>query len=157
MTGNGRTDTQHVAIDEKTPDLRTRRVVLEKEIPSDPTLVTPVVLRVANRLLAEGVILPECQEKVQLCLTEAVKNAVVHGNHGDFSRKIRLSVFVDDAEWGVLVEDEGSGFDPETVPDPAGDDLLWGESGRGLSIMRHYMDRVEHYAGGRALLMVRKR
>jgi serine/threonine-protein kinase RsbW len=132
-------------------------VILEREIPSDAALVTPAVVRTVEVLFGEEIVPPGSREKVQLCLVEALRNAVSHGNRSDFSKKVRLRVFATPREWGFLVEDEGEGFDPNAVPDPSGEDLLWNESGRGLHILRHYMDRVEFFSGGSALLLAKER
>jgi serine/threonine-protein kinase RsbW len=133
------------------------RVVLEKVIPSDAALITPLILRTVAFLLRERLIEPELQEKMQICLVEALRNAVTHGNRNDFSKRVRLRVLLDDVDWGLLVEDQGAGFDPAGVFKADEADSLWGERGRGILIMRHYMDCLEYYSGGRALLLTRKR
>lgn len=132
------------------------RVILEKEIPGDPAFVTPLIVSAVDALLREKVIDAAAREKVQLCLSEALKNAVLHGCRGEFEKRVRLWAFAAEAAWGFLIEDDGEGFDPAKVPNPAEGDGLWGVSGRGLHIMKHCMDRVEHFAGGSALLLVRR-
>jgi anti-sigma regulatory factor (Ser/Thr protein kinase) len=131
-------------------------IVLAREIPSDAALVPPLVIRTIEFLAKESLLLPEDENRVGLCLQEALQNAVVHGNKKDFRRKVRLSVFVSESEWGCVVQDEGDGFDPEGVRSPTQPEGLWGESGRGLYIISHYMDRVVFYGGGNTLVMARR-
>lgn len=128
-------------------------VVVDRVIPSDSALVTPLVVRTVDFLIEEGVIHAESEQKIQLCLMEGLRNAVVHGNGSDFSKQVRLRVFAGDDELGVLIENEGEGFDPTVALDSPPEDTVWEESGRGLHILAHYMDRLEYYSGGRALLL----
>jgi len=135
------------------PDLG--RIIHEREIPSDVALVTPMIIRVTEFLQEGNVIPPDFKNKFQLCLDEALRNAVIHGNNRDFSKKVKLRAFVNETQWGVVIEDEGKGFVLEEVPDPLEDGSLWGESGRGIRLMELYMDRVEYYQGGRVLVMAK--
>ncbi|MEM7233906.1 MAG: ATP-binding protein [Planctomycetota bacterium] len=132
-------------------------MILEKEIPGDTAFVAPLTVRTVDFLVRRGLIEEDSRERMQLCLTEALRNAVLHGNRGEFSKRVVLRVFTTSKEWGMLIEDEGDGFDWEAVPDPLESEGVWGESGRGLRILRHYMDRVEHYAGGTAVLLTASR
>ena len=135
------------------PDLG--KVILEREIPSDVALVTPLIIRVTEFLEEGNVLAQDFKGKFQLCLDEALRNAVIHGNRRDFSRKVRLRAFVNDMKWGVMVEDEGKGFVLEKVPDPLDDSCLWGEGGRGIRLMELYMDELDYYCGGRILVMAK--
>ena len=135
------------------PDLG--RVIHEREIPSDVALVTPLIIRVTEFLLEENVVPPDFKNKFQLCLDEALRNAIIHGNRKDFSKKVRLRVFLNDECWRVMVEDEGTGFSLEKIPDPLTDVSLWGEGGRGIHLMEYCMDGMDYYQGGRALVMTK--
>lgn len=70
-----------------------------------------------------------------IALTEAVNNAIVHGNKHDESRLVRYSV--EGRVDGVycVVEDEGEGFDPDDVADPVSPENLLRDSGRGMFII----------------------
>jgi serine/threonine-protein kinase RsbW len=94
---------------------------------------------------------------VRLASEEALVNAMKHGNHMDPCRCVRL-------EWRVLperveirVSDEGAGFDPACVPDPTADENLHKPCGRGIMLMRSYMDRVCYKGAGREVLMIKYR
>ena len=137
------------------PPPRSGETTLEREIPSDVALVTLLVIRVVDFLEQQTCIAPKDRNQIALCVEEALLNAVCHGNKKNFGKKVRLSVYRTEKEWGLLVSDEGDGFDPNKIRDPLGEDGIWSESGRGLYLMSHYMDRIEFYGGGRTILMAR--
>jgi anti-sigma regulatory factor (Ser/Thr protein kinase) len=131
------------------------QVVLEKEIPSEVALVTPLIIRTSEFLSEQGVLPIDFKNKFQLCLDEALRNAVIHGNHRDFSKKVKLRAFVSETSWGVAVEDEGNGFSLEKIKDPREEKSLLLEGGRGLHLIAYYMDRIAFYCGGRILVMTK--
>jgi len=57
----------------------------------------------------------------------------------------------------IRVSDEGEGFDPSKVPDPTADENLAKPSGRGIMLMRCYMDEVSYTCGGRQVYMRKAR
>ncbi len=130
-------------------------VVLRREIPSDEKLLTPTVVRVMDFLVEEDLVREASRNQVALCVEEALSNAIVHGNRGDFTKMTRFSVCVGDTKWSLQVEDEGEGFALEGVPCPLRDEALLEEGGRGLSLMAHYMNEVSFYLGGRILVLSR--
>lgn len=77
-----------------------------------------------------------------LSVTEATTNAIIHGNKGDKSKTVRINVSANEHILTVIVRDHGIGFDPNLVPDPTHPDNLLKDSGRGLYLMRVYMDEV---------------
>lgn len=79
-----------------------------------------------------------------LSITEATTNAIVHGNKGDRKKNVFIDVNATDSTLTIVVRDEGIGFDPSVVPDPTHPDNLLKDSGRGLYLMRVYMDEL-HY------------
>ena len=90
--------------------------------------------------------LDEIQEhKLMIALTEAVNNAILHGNRSNEEKKVRVVCEVQ--EDGVLftVTDEGKGFRPDTVANPLKEENLLKESGRGIFLMRTLLDRVEFH------------
>lgn len=69
-------------------------------------------------------------------LTEAVANAINHGNNGDSTKSVRLLVECRPEGVRCVVEDEGEGFDPDAVADPIAPENLLSEGGRGMFIIR---------------------
>lgn len=82
--------------------------------------------------------------EVAIALTEAVNNAIYHGNGGVKEKPVYVRFLMGKDVLRIEILDEGSGFDPEAVPDPLAEENLLKPSGRGLLVMRTMMDGVEH-------------
>lgn len=86
------------------------------------------------------------EEKINgllLAVTEATTNAIIHGNKNNSLKLVRISVTVDNSILTIKIKDEGNGFDPSIVPDPTNPENLLKDSGRGLYLMRVYMDSMD--------------
>ena len=92
---------------------------------------------------------------VHLALEEAFVNAVKHGNKMDPDKEIKIDYSVDLDKVEISMTDEGDGFDPEAVPDPRCGENLYKIDGRGLFLIRSYMDVVEFNKRGNSVHMVR--
>ena len=92
---------------------------------------------------------------VHLALEEAFINAVKHGNRMDPDKGVKIDYLVEPDKITVSVTDEGHGFDPEAVPDPRYGENLYKPEGRGLFLMRSYMDKVEFNKEGNSVSMVK--
>jgi len=100
-----------------------------------------------------------CSEEVlfavRLALEEAVVNAIRHGNKLDPQKKILVSYLVEDARVTISVEDEGPGFDLDSVPDPTAEENLEADHGRGILLMRVYMDEVVYNEKGNRVTLTK--
>ena len=94
---------------------------------------------------------------VQLALDEALTNAVVHGNDSDPEKQASVSCQVTKKMVSIEIEDEGSGFCPDEVPDPRLLENLEKSSGRGILLMRSYMCAVEYNTSGNRVVMRKNR
>jgi serine/threonine-protein kinase RsbW len=108
-------------------------------IPKNIVRVEKFVARVAVQFPLDEIKM----NKVMVSLTEAVNNAIVHGNKANPAKKV-----VVDCEgvpgWLLFtVTDQGRGFRPERIANPLKEENLLRESGRGVFLMRTLMDRVE--------------
>ncbi len=92
---------------------------------------------------------------VHLALEEAFINAVKHGNKMDVAKEVRIEYSVARDKVEVTVTDEGEGFDPDAVPDPRYGENLYKPEGRGLFLMRSYMDVVTFNERGNSVCMVK--
>jgi serine/threonine-protein kinase RsbW len=79
---------------------------------------------------------------VGLALREAVINAIVHGNGQDPDLKVHISLVADPIQLEATIRDEGRGFDPEGKPDPTAEENLLSTSGRGILLMKAFVDEV---------------
>lgn len=80
---------------------------------------------------------------VAISVTEAVTNAVVHGNKNDLEKNVVINLEIKDQEIIVWIKDQGNGFDPESVPSPVEKDNLLKKVGRGIFILKSLMDEVD--------------
>ena len=110
-------------------------------IPSDLKWMPKVVAEV-ERVVREVGFDEETGDFLAIATTEAVSNAIIHGNKGDASRKVRINFKRDDKELTISVTDEGGGFDPEDCEDPTEPKNISKGSGRGLYILKTLMDKV---------------
>lgn len=94
---------------------------------------------------------------IRLAVEEAIVNAIKHGNQMDRGKKVKITYRVQADHFEVVVSDEGSGFDPEDVPDPTAPENLERCCGRGLMLMRHYMSEVFHSHRGNSVRMKKLR
>ena len=79
---------------------------------------------------------------VGLALREAVINAMVHGNRQDPTLKVHITLTSQGRRFQATVRDEGTGFDPDREPDPTSTENLLNTSGRGLLLMKAFVDEV---------------
>ncbi|HEX9253872.1 MAG TPA: ATP-binding protein [Ignavibacteriaceae bacterium] len=87
------------------------------------------------------------QEKLNgllLAITEATTNAIIHGNKNNQLKMVCIYVYVEGKTLTIKIKDEGKGFDPSIVPDPTDPENLLKDSGRGLYLMRVYMDGLTY-------------
>ncbi len=85
-------------------------------------------------------------ERCTVCLvscTEAVNNAIIHGNKSAPDKSVTVRCTVEKKYLTIRVKDEGRGFDPEELQDPREEKNLMKESGRGFFLMRSLMDSVK--------------
>jgi serine/threonine-protein kinase RsbW len=94
---------------------------------------------------------------IRLALEEALVNAIKHGNNLDKSKKVHIAYGVRPERFDIRIMDEGPGFDPQEVPDPTAFENLERPCGRGLMLMRHYMNEVSFGPRGNAVLMSKLR
>jgi anti-sigma regulatory factor (Ser/Thr protein kinase) len=150
---------------------------------NDPELIAPLV----GYLEAGLTRMKLCDEtgliRVAVALREALVNAMEHGNleassalreHGQgepyrdllkarrsqepyFNRRVHVSANESPAEAIYTVRDEGPGFDPSNLPDPTDPANLEKVHGRGILLIRTFMDEVQHHSNGREITMTKRR
>jgi serine/threonine-protein kinase RsbW len=75
-----------------------------------------------------------------MAVRECMVNAVVHGNRYSQDKKVHLDIERSSDRVTVTIRDEGSGFDPDSLPDPLAPENLMRQSGRGLLLTRTFVD-----------------
>lgn len=80
--------------------------------------------------------------EILLAISEAVTNAIRHGNKLDSSKFVNISFVSAPGRVTVTIDDEGDGFDPDVIPDPTQDEHLLIQSGRGVFLLRSLAEEV---------------
>lgn len=86
----------------------------------------------------------ELSHRIGTAVREAVANAIKHGNGLDPGKHVEVDLGFEDDEMIIHVRDEGGGFDPGAVPDPLNPENLLRPNGRGILIMKQFMDEVDY-------------
>lgn len=138
--------------------MNTEASVVELVLESDLKNVE-VAEEVARRVSGTAGFDEEDQHRIDMAVHETLINAIWHGNKNDPSKSVmlRFEIFRDRLE--IRVRDQGSGYDPKHVPDPLKDENLLSSSGRGIFLIRTFMDeyRVESQAGkGTEVILVKR-
>jgi serine/threonine-protein kinase RsbW len=99
------------------------------------------------------------QQRIEMAVHESMINAIWHGNKNDCSKTVWLQFKIHRDRLEIRIRDQGNGFDPNHLPDPLENKNLLNVSGRGIFLIRAFMDefRVEHVNGnGTEVTMVRR-
>lgn len=94
-----------------------------------------------------------------LAVREGVMNAVLHGNQKRPERRVHVEYLVSDSDIEVRICDQGEGFDPDELRDPLSAENLLSEGGRGVYLMRQFMDEVRFSfpeSGGTCIILVKR-
>ncbi|MBN1981238.1 MAG: SpoIIE family protein phosphatase [Chitinivibrionales bacterium] len=94
-------------------------------------------------------------KRIKICLYEMIINALVHGNDNSTAKTVLIAHKISRDRIAVSVVDEGSGFDYENIPNPTDPDNIMKENGRGIFIIRRYMDEVHFNARGNRILVIK--
>lgn len=117
--------------------------------------VDPVVRKVMKVVRAIQCA-PGQEDDIELALTEALANAVVHGAKEDPSKTIECIVACDEARGMlIVVRDPGPGFDPSALPDCCHGENLYRSHGRGIFLINQLMDEVGFHSGGTEIHMIK--
>ena len=135
----------------------TGTVAYRHSFPSRLDLKQSAIEAVADVLTKEGWVTTEDRPWLVLCLDEAITNAMLHGNEGDPQLPIEIVVAVNDKRWQIAVSDQGTGFPISAIPDPDAPETLLLEHGRGIRLMRSWLNSLTYWRGGATVVMGRRR
>ena len=79
---------------------------------------------------------------IGIAVREGAINAIVHGNGSDPKLDVHVTLTANSNGFSAHITDEGDGFDPDAAPDPTEGEALLASSGRGLLLMRAFVDDV---------------
>jgi serine/threonine-protein kinase RsbW len=119
---------------------------------SDPSNITKVeiyVKQIADRYQLNQ----EKHANLLISLTEAVTNAIIHGNKQDRSKTVSIKLAQTRGGLAVRVTDQGCGFNYEQLPDPTSPERLCECGGRGVFLMNQLCDKIRYINGGNTVEM----
>ena len=120
---------------------------LSVTLAGDRDAVDPVVRSVMSVVREMGCA-PGSEDHIELALTEALANAVVHGAKNDASKIIECDV--------IVVRDPGPGFDPAKIADPLHEENIYSNHGRGIYLINQLMDEVQFHKNGTEIHMLKR-
>jgi len=97
----------------------------------------------ATRIAMEAGFTEEEVMQISMAVREAAVNAVLHGNAYDPDKKVKLDIETTGRELVITIRDQGKGLDPAKIPDPLAPENLLKTSGRGIFLIRSFMDEVQ--------------
>ncbi|MFY8013651.1 MAG: ATP-binding protein [Saprospiraceae bacterium] len=95
----------------------------------------------------------EVHGNMLISLTEAVTNAITHGNHYDENKVVQINLQKKSDTIAIRVSDQGRGFDPANVPDPTCEENICKCGGRGVFLMQRLCDQIQYKDNGRTVEM----
>jgi len=100
---------------------------------------------------------PGTEDAVELALTEALANAIVHGAKSDPSKSVECDVACDQhGDLLIVVRDPGKGFDPGNIPNPVIGENIYSSHGRGIFLINQLMDDVKFQKNGTEIRMIKR-
>ncbi len=114
---------------------------------SDPKNVSHIESFVEHLVDKYG-LSPDVYGNILISLTEAVTNAIIHGNDNDKTKKVLVRLKKRKNKLAFLISDEGRGFDFDNLPDPTAPENLLKIGGRGVFLMRQLSDDIVFYDNG---------
>ena len=113
-----------------------------------------IVEKLVDDVCAEFQVKEDYYGELLIAMTEAVNNAIVHGNKLDPSKQVKVTFdLAGDKLLRFTVEDEGPGFDFNNLPDPTAPENIEKPHGRGVFLMRHLADKCEFIDNGRVCIL----
>ena len=88
---------------------------------------------------------------IMIAVTEAVNNAIKHGNKDNSSKNVSISLSLEEGMIKFKVQDEGAGFDFHKLPDPTLPENISRPGGRGIFLMKHLSDEVDFKENGKVV------
>lgn len=114
-------------------------VFYARQFPSTLEAMSGVLQGALTALEEHDWIAPQEQFYARLCLEEALVNAIKHGNRGSIERQVRLEMASEGDTCRISIRDEGGGFCCDHIAVPE----CHRKGGRGLCLIKHFMDHVE--------------
>jgi anti-sigma regulatory factor (Ser/Thr protein kinase) len=120
-------------------------------------LVDAHATAVAQAMIERDLILGAEREWLTLCAAEALINAMVHGNEADPELAVEVALEADAARWRLRIHDQGDGFSLAAIPSSDDTGAFVREHGRGIRLLRSWLDRLAYFDRGATAVLERAR
>jgi serine/threonine-protein kinase RsbW len=90
---------------------------------------------------------------IMISVTECISNAIIHGNQGNKQKLVHLELKAEEDQLQFIIEDEGEGFEIETLPDPTAPENIEKPGGRGIFLIKNLTDEVKFEEGGKRTVL----
>ena len=130
--------------------MNTEKQTSHMQIASQPESIN-LVEKLIDEIKTEHNIHEECYGNMLVAVTEAVNNAMQHGNKFDPDKKVNINYEIDPDQVSFVITDEGPGFDYMNLPDPTDPENIEKTSGRGVFLMKHLADQIIFSENGRVV------
>jgi serine/threonine-protein kinase RsbW len=125
-------------------------IIEQVKLPSDFASLVEVE-NLIDKVCADLGVQEDAYGNVLIAVTEAVNNAIQHGNEENSNLFVDVAVGDKETEFCFRIKDEGIGFNFNSLPDPTAPENLLKESGRGIFLMRNLADEVEFDGEGNSV------
>lgn len=124
--------------------------LMEQHLMKIPSKAENVALieKIVNNVCESHQVQEENYGNILIALTEAVNNAIIHGNKENPLKNVDISIDSNNSNIRFIIKDEGNGFDYNNLPDPTAPENIEKLSGRGVFLMRNLADKVEFSNNG---------
>lgn len=130
--------------------------LFDETIPSDTTRGQEIQERIIE-LMEQYQFSDRDVFSTRLALEEGIINAIKHGNRMDLNKSVHIQWGISSEKIRVVIADQGEGFNPGDVPDPTADENLERPCGRGIMLMKAFMDLIEYNESGNQLTIEKAR
>ena len=130
--------------------MNTEKQTYSMQIVSQPESIN-LVEKLIDEIKSEYSIHEECYGNMLVAVTEAVNNAIQHGNKYDPEKMVHVSYEIEPDQIAFTISDEGTGFDYINLPDPTDPENLEKPTGRGVFLMKHLADQIIFSENGKVV------
>lgn len=133
------------------------KFTMDAEIPSRTSHINGVIHYITEHLKDIELCESSALSNLVIALYEAIVNGMRHGNSNDPGKKVRVRAEIGFNEARFMVTDEGEGFAIDDIANPTDPKNLYRNSGRGIYLMKHFMDEVSYNDQGNEVTLVKRR
>ncbi len=128
----------------------------DKHVPSEPDVCSKIIEILLGQLEVAGWTSKDVFG-IHMAMEEAIMNAIRHGNQCAADKKVHVLIAISADQFYAKITDQGCGFDPDAVPDPTSDENIGRTSGRGVLLMKNFVDEIAYNEKGNSVELKKSR